>query len=1475
MNSFKKFTAALAALAVSMTSVFTFSVAVAATTFTDASSIASWASSSVSSLADSGVLSGRPDGSFDPQGQLNRAEVAKVAVLAAGLTTDTTGAPHFNDVATSDWFYSYVETLYNNGVVGGINGGALDSNGLATYNPAGTLNRAEGSKILVDAFELETSYSGTPPNFPDVASSAWFYDYVETAYAHGILNGYNNGNFGPGDAITREQVAVIAQSSIEESADGSKRRSDYAAGAASAIEPTPPIDPITPISEGDLNVAISASTPAAQTFPKGAASTPVAEFDFTAMSDDVTISNLVMKRTGVGTDGDWTLYVYDGDDRLTSGKTINSTSHEATFTGLNVTVAAGTTKTLTLKADTSTSSTGGDSFFEIVEAASIISNAQSVGGSFPVKSNKQEINTSVSAGTITIIDTGSMTNPKVGEDNVTIGKFKLTTANEAGLVTQVALLVDGTISASDVQNAKLYQGDTELAIAAGVNSKDLLVFTLDTPYTIEKGDSRNFDVKADLNTGRGSDTIKIYVDEATDLVSTGGTYGFGMAVTYTDYDGGTCSGSSSDECNHSTLQGGDITISSSGPTATEIAVNSKDVTLMDFTITSVSEVTVKKFGISLTSNDTVSANDGGGLLFVAVPNYTDIKIINKDTGAVLMGPIDANAMGNASGTTTVIDGTTTGATADGDGFYIFQDEFGMAAGEELNLALTCDIANNTNADFVDDTIVAAIDISTATLEIKDINNKTITNASSVVPTSDITGKTMTIDAATLTTTKAATPVSDTFVKGTNGIEIIGLSVAAGSASSIKVTDMVVRFYGDDDGTFDTSGLGDVSANDLVSNIELWVDDVRIAGPEGMTLVDTTGGTYSTTVDHYKATFDNMDYVLSAGATKKITVKGDISSSLSATRYLAADIDPDADITAEDSDGNSVTDSTTTARNLAASPSPMLTLATTGTITVAEEDSPSAAIVIGGAQGVTFGQYKFTAANEAQLVKDFTVEVTGTTDVTDVVVEYTNKDGATITSEATVAGGVASFKDETLYVGKDESSTLIIKGDLNTTAAGAVSGDSVKLSLGTNDITSFKAVGEGSGTTDTTLTPTGDTNTMIIRKTAPTIAKATGLTTTLTNSAETVVYGFTIAADAAESVSWRAVKVKVTGSIALDAGTVDTFKFFNGSTDATDDVQIIVAVDGGSDATVADDMESASTDITTNAGAFDVTALVEWNDAVTSKATVAAGSSKTYTLKANVTGSATNDSISAYIPDDSATVAVNVRATDLIGFEIGKVKYINTVASVTAGASEATNAATMVAVIYDRMGDTAASDGAACLLTDDDITLGGTPGADCGSVAAVTAARIKWSAADGVTEPTADLIFYDPGGDTSATDCTANSDIDLGGAGTCAGTDDTGAVTATLIEIAIDGVTGVTEIVHDSDGDTVAANGAVCTETGADITIGGTAPTDCEFYTRLPHVAYPNFLWSDQNITGSSTATNDWTNGYLVDNLATTSLTLSR
>ena len=50
---------------------------------------------------------------------------------------------------------------------------------------------------------------------------------------------------------------------------------------------------------------------------------------------------------------------------------------------------------------------------------------------------------------------------------------------------------------------------------------------------------------------------------------------------------------------------------------------------------SASEVTLKKFQIFLSTNDTATANDDGGLLSGSSSgdaNYTDIKIINKYFG---------------------------------------------------------------------------------------------------------------------------------------------------------------------------------------------------------------------------------------------------------------------------------------------------------------------------------------------------------------------------------------------------------------------------------------------------------------------------------------------------------------------------------------------------------------------------------------------------------------------------------------------------------------------------------------------------------------------------------------------------------------------------------------------------------------------------------------------------------------------------
>jgi len=45
--------------------------------------------------------------------------------------------------------------------------------------------------------------------FNDVAASSWYAEAIAWAAASGIVNGYGDGNFGPSDNVTREQMAVI------------------------------------------------------------------------------------------------------------------------------------------------------------------------------------------------------------------------------------------------------------------------------------------------------------------------------------------------------------------------------------------------------------------------------------------------------------------------------------------------------------------------------------------------------------------------------------------------------------------------------------------------------------------------------------------------------------------------------------------------------------------------------------------------------------------------------------------------------------------------------------------------------------------------------------------------------------------------------------------------------------------------------------------------------------------------------------------------------------------------------------------------------------------------------------------------------------------------------------------------------------------------------------------------------------------
>ena len=105
----------------------------------------------------------------------------------------------FEDVATDAWYYEAIKYTYKNGILQG----ATETE----FRPDKNITRGMIVTILWRMDGEPTVTSGK--DFPDVSIKQYYGNAVKWASAKNIVNGYNNGNFGPNDNITREQLAVI------------------------------------------------------------------------------------------------------------------------------------------------------------------------------------------------------------------------------------------------------------------------------------------------------------------------------------------------------------------------------------------------------------------------------------------------------------------------------------------------------------------------------------------------------------------------------------------------------------------------------------------------------------------------------------------------------------------------------------------------------------------------------------------------------------------------------------------------------------------------------------------------------------------------------------------------------------------------------------------------------------------------------------------------------------------------------------------------------------------------------------------------------------------------------------------------------------------------------------------------------------------------------------------------------------------
>ncbi len=105
----------------------------------------------------------------------------------------------FSDIEGYAWAKEAIEALATRGIVNGKADGV--------FAPADNITREEFAKILSLAFDLNKD--NVSCDFSDVSKDRWSYEYIAVMYSNGIITGYPDGTFKPGNFVTREEMAVM------------------------------------------------------------------------------------------------------------------------------------------------------------------------------------------------------------------------------------------------------------------------------------------------------------------------------------------------------------------------------------------------------------------------------------------------------------------------------------------------------------------------------------------------------------------------------------------------------------------------------------------------------------------------------------------------------------------------------------------------------------------------------------------------------------------------------------------------------------------------------------------------------------------------------------------------------------------------------------------------------------------------------------------------------------------------------------------------------------------------------------------------------------------------------------------------------------------------------------------------------------------------------------------------------------------
>jgi len=158
-----------------------------------------WVAEPISLLAMQKIITGYPDGTFKPEGNITRAEMCSLLMKSRPKTEDQRPKTMFKDVSAKHWAAAYIAQAAAEGVVKGYPGNL--------FKPNGKITRAEGLAMIARFAGIsEEAYQN---EFADITSSHWAAGTIAGSYKAGLLEYLKGKKFEPNKLLTRAETVEM------------------------------------------------------------------------------------------------------------------------------------------------------------------------------------------------------------------------------------------------------------------------------------------------------------------------------------------------------------------------------------------------------------------------------------------------------------------------------------------------------------------------------------------------------------------------------------------------------------------------------------------------------------------------------------------------------------------------------------------------------------------------------------------------------------------------------------------------------------------------------------------------------------------------------------------------------------------------------------------------------------------------------------------------------------------------------------------------------------------------------------------------------------------------------------------------------------------------------------------------------------------------------------------------------------------